>query len=85
MILVLYFSRAIFRVLLTLIGCIVAAIVVSNRQYSSVPLLNTTTYGITIYAKTAGLEIAGYFVTFGLSLIAGILCGLAVNLFHSYK
>jgi hypothetical protein len=55
MILVLYFSRAIFRVLLTLIGIIVTAIVVSNRQYSTVGLLNTVTYGSTIYAKTAGL------------------------------
>ena len=85
MILILYYARALFRIVLPLLGSIVAAIVVANRQYSTYPLLNTTTYGTDIYTKTSGLEVAGYFVTLGVSLVGGVLSGLGVNLFLYVK
>lgn len=85
MVILLYFARALFRILLPLLGAIVAAIVVANRQYSTVELLNTTTYGTSIYSTTAGLEIAGYFVTLGIGIAGGLAAGLAINLFHFIK
>lgn len=85
MIMLLYFARALFRIVLPLLGAIVAAIVVANREYSTVLLLDTATNGTTFYSKTAGLEIAGYFVTLGISIVGGLLCGLTINLFHYIK
>jgi len=55
MIVVMHFSRPLFRIILPLLGSIVAAIVVANRQASTIQLLDTTTYGTDIYSKTAGL------------------------------
>lgn len=50
-----YYSRPLFRIILTLLGIIVTAIVVSTRSYSTILLLDTGKYGSQIYSKTAGL------------------------------
>lgn len=74
-----YFSNPIWRILLTFLSTIITAIVIATRRTSSVPLLNTETNGNSIYGKTAGLEFAGFFITFGISLIVGVLCGYLIN------
>lgn len=85
MIIVMYYSRALFRIILPLLSSIIAAIVVSNRQVSTVLLLDTATYGTNIYVLTAGFEIVAYFVTLVIGIVTGILCGLAINLFLYIK
>lgn len=84
MILLLHFSRALFRILLPLLGIIVTAIVVSTRKDSTIQLLDTATYG-DIYPKTAGLEIAAYFITVVIALLVGIITGVFINCYMAYK
>lgn len=71
--------------MLTLLGSIVAAIVVAARQYSTVGLLDTGTgYGVGIYARVAGLEFAGWWVGVGMGMLVGVGCGVVVNLYMGY-
>lgn len=85
MVVIMHYSRALFRIVITFIGIIITAIVVSTRQSTTVLLLNTDIYGTNIYAKTAGLEIVGYIITFIVGLLTGGLCGIVVNLFMRWK
>lgn len=81
----LYFNRSFFRIVLPLIGTIVNCVVISTRRSTKHPLLNTNTYGENIYAKTAGLQFASYFVTLGTAAVTGIICGLVANFFMGMK
>jgi hypothetical protein len=84
-VLLLHYSRAVFRILLPFIGIIVTCIVVATRQYTTYQLLDTNTYGTTIYSKTAGLEFAAYFIAFLTAILTGVICGLVINLFLNIK
>lgn len=75
--------------LMVLISSIVSAIIVSSRYNSvstsgvSYELLNLGTgYGTAIYSRIAGLQFAGYLVTFGIAAICGLICGFIVNCYN---
>lgn len=82
-----YYGRAVFRIVMVFISCVIAAIVVASRQNNTTyTLLDTTTAdGTAIYSKIAGLQIAGFFITLGIALITGLVTGLAVNLYLSSR
>lgn len=84
MILLLHFSRALFRILLPFFGIIVTAIVVASRKNSSVELLDINTFG-NIYPQTAGLEIVAYIITILIAILVGLITGVLINCYLSYK
>ena len=68
-----------FRLVCSLLGSIVCAIVVATRESRTPALLSSD------YSRIAGLEIAGFFVTLAFGLVFGGICGVIINCFIKYK
>ena len=73
------YGKIVYRILFSFLGIIVAAIVVSTRSNRNPALLADR------YSKKAGYEIVAWITVLGVGVVFGLICGVVINVFLSYK
>ena len=76
------YSKIIWRILLSFVGCCVAAIIVSEREGSTLELLTTNA---SLYSSKALFIILGWFITLLIGLVFGLICAILINISNSFN
>jgi len=75
------FSKILFRILWSFIGVCVGAIVAKTRSSSDLVLLDDSAS----HATKAGLMVAGWLIIFIISIIFGSITAVSINKYISYR
>ena len=75
------FSKILFRILWSFISVCIGAIVVQTRSTSGLSLLTDESQ----YGKKAGLMIAGWIIGLVIALIFGAICATLINTYINYR
>lgn len=75
------FSKILFRILWSFVSVCIGAIVVKTRSDSAFDLLIDDTE----YGKKAGLMVAGWIIGLIIAVVFGGVCSVAINAYISYR
>jgi hypothetical protein len=77
---ILKFSKIIYRILWSFVGVCIGAMVVKGRDSSSLYLLSSGSHG-----SKAGLMVAGWIIVLTIGVIFGLLSAVAINIYLNYR
>lgn len=75
------FSKILFRIVLSLLSVCVGAMVVDGREGSALGILNDTD----AYSTKAGLMIVGWLIGLVIGAVFGAICAICINCYFSHR
>lgn len=75
------FSKILFRILWSLLSVCVAAIVIATRTNATLWLMNDAA----THSKKAGLVVAAWVITLCIGVVFGVVMALLINLYLKYR
>jgi hypothetical protein len=75
------FSKILFRIICSLLSVCVGAIVVTNRDNNSLWLLNDSQF----HSTKAGLMIVAWLIGLAIGAVFGIICAIVINCYLNYR